>query len=30
MEIWTIQKLLNWMTAYFTQKQVDSLDLALS
>jgi len=24
MEIWTIQKLLNWMTAYFTQKQVDS------
>ncbi len=24
MEIWTIQKLLNWMTAYFTQKQLDS------
>lgn len=24
MEIWTIQKLLNWMTAYFAQKQVDS------
>lgn len=24
MELWTIQKLLNWMTAYFTQKQLDS------
>jgi release factor glutamine methyltransferase len=24
MEIWTIQKLLNWMTGYFAQKQLDS------